>query len=73
MAMSLGANVLCFDSAFARMKAREFPFVKIIEPDNLETQLANLEYVDSSVVVNQAVDRYGEEAIRESWRVVLTT
>ena len=55
------------------MKAREFPFVKIIEPDNLETQLANLEYVDSSVVVNQAVDRYGEEAIRESWRVVLTT
>lgn len=73
MALSLGANLLCFDSAFARMKAREFPFVKIIQPDNLAGQLASLEYVDSSVVINQAVDRYGEQAIRESWRVVLTT
>ena len=73
MAMSLGANVLCFDSAFARMKAREFPFVKILQPDNLESQLANLDYVDSSVVINQAVAHYGEQAIRESWRVGLST
>ena len=55
------------------MKAREFPFVKILQPDNLESQLANLDYVDSSVVINQAVAHYGEQAIRESWRVVLST
>ncbi|MBU3020867.1 hypothetical protein [Aestuariibacter sp. A3R04] len=72
MAISMGANVLCFDSAFARMKAREFPFVKIIDAENLAEQLSTLQYEHPSSVLNQAVERYGEEAIRESWRVVLT-
>lgn len=72
MAISMGANVLCFDSAFARMKAREFPFVKIINAENLAEQLSALEYVHPNTVLNQAIARYGEDAIRESWRVVLT-
>lgn len=54
------------------MKAREFPFVKIINAENLAEQLSALEYVHPNTVLNQAIARYGEDAIRESWRVVLT-
>lgn len=72
MALSLGANVLCFDSAFGRSKAEEFSFVQILEKQNLAQQLTQLEYTSAGLVVEQAVRRYGDRAVKEAWRVVLT-
>ena len=72
MALSLGANVLCFDSAFARAKAKEFDFVQILDQQHLNEQLPTLAYTSAGMVVEQAVERYGDQAIKESWRVVLS-
>ncbi|AXR05537.1 glycosyltransferase family protein [Salinimonas sediminis] len=71
MALSLGANVLCFDSAFARTKMAEFSFVQILDQTDLAGQLPALAYTSAGMVVEQAVGRYGDRAIKESWRVVL--
>ncbi|QJR80191.1 hypothetical protein CA267_005075 [Alteromonas pelagimontana] len=73
MALSLGANILCFDSAFARLKSKEFSFVKIISPENLQMQLAAIDYVDSHIVISKALEKYNEQAIRESWQAILST
>lgn len=71
MALSLGANVLCFDSHFARTKAKEFSFVQILDKQDLGSQLAQLNYTSAGLVVEQAVRHYGDRAVKESWRDVL--
>ncbi|WP_018982685.1 glycosyltransferase family protein [Salinimonas chungwhensis] len=71
MALSLGANVLCFDSAFGRAKSKEFNFVHVLNADNLQEQLSELNYTDSEQVINQAMQRYGEREVLLSWQKVL--
>ncbi|NMH60511.1 hypothetical protein [Alteromonas ponticola] len=71
-ALGLGANIICFDSAFAREKARAFEFVKIVDRERLATQLDAIEYVTSCDVLTSAYQHYNEKAIADSWRPVLT-
>ncbi|MCW8090400.1 hypothetical protein [Alteromonas sp. ASW11-130] len=71
-ALGLGANIICFDSAFARGKAREFPFVKIVDRQQLASQLDAVTYVGSNEVLSRAYHLYNEKAVAESWRPVLS-
>ncbi|MCW8109504.1 hypothetical protein OPS25_13420 [Alteromonas ponticola] len=71
-ALGLGANIICFDSAFAREKARAFPFVKIIQREKLAAQLDAIDYVNASDVLTSAYHHYNEKAVADSWRPVLT-
>ncbi len=71
MAVSLGANILCFDSAFARNKAERFDFVQVISPEELPLQLESLRYMPSDKVMTEALAHYSDKAVTEAWRNVL--
>ncbi len=71
MAVSLGANILCFDSAFARNKAERFDFVQVITPEALPEQLESLRYMPSDQVMTEALAHYSDKAVTEAWRHVL--
>jgi len=71
LALTLGANILCFDSRFARNKAQEFTFVQILEPTRLDTQLGSLEYTEAHKVIAAARQAYSDEQIKASWQPVL--
>ncbi len=70
-ALGLGANIICFDSAFAREKARAFPFVRIVDREHLASELKSISYVDSGDVLTSAYHHYNEKAVADSWRPVL--
>ena len=72
MAVSLGANILCFDSAFARNKAERFDFVQVINPKTLPVQLEALRYMPSDQVMTEALAHYSDKAVTEAWRHVLS-
>ena len=71
MALSLGANVLCFDSEFGRAKAAEFSFVQVLDAAHLDTQLPALSYTSADIVIEQAIQKYGDREVQLSWRKVL--
>lgn len=71
MALSLGANVLCFDSEFGRAKASEFSFVQVLDAKHLDTQLPALRYTSAETVIEQAMQKYGDQEVQLSWRKVL--
>ncbi len=73
MALSLGANVLCLDSVFARYKAGVFNFVKVISTTRLPEQLDNLEHVPSEQVIAQAMAHYNDRAVQSAWCAALAT
>lgn len=71
-AISLGANIIGFDSDFIRLKAEQHNFVHRVSHDNLAASLAHLQAVPRSQVLQQALKYYGEAQVRDSWASLLS-
>lgn len=71
MALSFGANVVCFESAFGRAKAAEFASVQVVAAEQLASRLPRLSYTSPGLVLEQALVHNGEQAVRQAWQAVL--
>lgn len=69
--ISMGCNVLCFDSEFARHKAKQFAFTHIFEQEKLSLSFLKKVRVNRAEVLRQSLHIYGETQITNSWKAVL--
>jgi beta-1,4-mannosyltransferase len=70
-AINFGANVICFDSDFARKKANLHRFVHIVASPNMDEFLTELPFVATKQVMREAFESYGRKKIHCSWKQLL--
>lgn len=70
--ISLGCNIICFDSVFARHKTKQFPFTHIFDPKTLSVEWLQSRKILREEVLKIVLKNYGKQQLVNSWKSILS-
>jgi hypothetical protein len=70
--LSLGCNIICFNSVFAKHKAEQFPFTHIFDPQTFSIEWLNSRKIPREEVLRIGLKHYGERQLVDSWKTILS-
>jgi hypothetical protein len=71
-AISLGCNIICLDSTFARHKSTQFSFTHIFDPKTFGIDWLKKNKIPKEEVLKVVLKNYGEQNIINSWKTILS-
>jgi beta-1,4-mannosyltransferase len=70
--LSLGCNIICFSSVFAKHKAEQFPFTHIFDPKTFSIGWLQSKKIPREEVLRIGLKHHGERQLVNSWKTILS-
>jgi hypothetical protein len=70
--LSLGCNITCLSSVFAKHKAEQFPFTHIFDPKIFSVEWLQSKKIPREEVLRIGLKHCGERQLINSWKTILS-